>query len=280
MPELPEVETVCRGLAKALPGHTIADVQQNRKDLRIPFPAGLKALTGHKVKEIGRRAKYILVTLSGGQTLIIHLGMSGSLILHDKAAKYAPAKHDHLVLTLDNGTRIVFNDPRRFGLVDLADTSKILQHRFFLHLGPEPFDKVFSAAYLAKKLAGKKIAVKLAIMDQTVVVGVGNIYVAEALFKSGIDPTRAAHSLTLAEIKKLVTAIRSTLKAAIDAGGSSLRDYVQTDGELGYFQHQWVVYGKEGQKCKGCTCNIKKTGGIRRITQGGRSTFCCPVKQV
>lgn len=280
MPELPEVETVCRGLSKALPGHTIAAVQQNRKDLRIPFPAGLKKLAGHKVTGIHRRAKYILVSLSGGKTLMIHLGMSGRLTIHAKPAKYTPEKHDHMVLTLDNGTRVVFNDARRFGIVDLAETDKLQQHRFFSHLGPEPFDKEFSAAHLAQKLADKKIAVKLAVMDQTVVVGVGNIYAAEALFMAGIDPARAAQSLDISEIRKLVTAIRKVLQAAIDAGGSSLRDYVQTDGELGYFQHKWAVYGKEGEKCKGCACNIKKTGGIRRITQGGRSTFYCPLKQV
>ncbi|MBI3441555.1 MAG: bifunctional DNA-formamidopyrimidine glycosylase/DNA-(apurinic or apyrimidinic site) lyase [Proteobacteria bacterium] len=280
MPELPEVETVCRGLAKALPGHRIKEIRQNRHDLRIPFPAALKSMTGENITSIKRRAKYILVHLANQHVLILHLGMSGSLIFYTKNKKYLPEKHDHFVLTLDNGTRIVFNDPRRFGLVDLAKTVELPHHRFFAHLGPEPFDKKFSAATLAKKLAGKKVAIKLAIMDQAVVVGVGNIYAAEALFMAGIDPRRAAKSLTPAETKKLVSSIQKTLKSAIKAGGSSLRDYVQADGELGYFQHHWAVYGKEGQKCKRCTCNIQKTHGVHRITQGGRSTFYCPVKQV
>ncbi len=184
-----------------------------------------------------------------------------------------------MIMTLDNDIKIVFNDPRRFGLVDLVATQETEQHRFFRHLGPEPFDAAFNADYLAKKFKNKKTAVKVAIMDQRVVVGVGNIYAAEALFDSGIDPARAAGDLSLKDVKKLVTAIQDVLARAIKAGGSSLRDYVQADGELGYFQHQWAVYGKPGEKCKGCTCDIKKTGGIQRLTQGGRSTFYCPRKQ-
>ncbi len=279
MPELPEVETVCRGLAKALPRHAIKRVIQNRHDLRVPFPAALKNITGHRVTAIDRRAKYILINLDNQQTLILHLGMSGSLMLHHKDKKYLPEKHDHMVLVMDNGTSVVLNDPRRFGLVALAATKDLARHRFFAHLGPEPLDKNFTAAYLAEKIKTKKIAIKLAVMDQRLVVGVGNIYAAEALFAAGIDPRRAAHSLKPAEIKKLVSAIQKVLKKAIKAGGSSLRDYVQTDGELGYFQHQFAVYDKKGQKCKGCTCDIRKTGGVQRITQGDRSTFYCPVKQ-
>lgn len=279
LPELPEVETVCKGLSKALPGHTIAHIQKNRADLRIPFPAGLKRLKGHKITAIERRAKYILIHLKSGQTMIIHLGMSGKLVIHPRQKRYSPEKHDHMVIKLDNGTVIVFNDPRRFGLVDIAETKNLAQHRFFSHLGPEPFDKQFNAAYLAAKLKGKKIAVKLAIMDQKLVVGVGNIYAAEALFDARIDPRLPAKDLKPAAAAKLVRSIRKILKTAIKAGGSSLRDYVRTDGELGYFQHHWAVYDKKGQKCKGCTCNIQKTGGVQRITQGGRSTFYCPVKQ-
>ena len=275
MPELPEVETVCRGLEKVMPGHVIKDVKKNRKDLRIPFPANLGDIKGQKVFSIERRAKYILVKFAQ-QTLIIHLGMSGRITFHEG---YKPEKHDHMVLVLDNGMTVVLNDPRRFGLVDLVKTKDIAQHRFFAHLGPEPLDKEFTAAYLAEKLKTKKIAVKLAIMDQTLVVGVGNIYASEALFFAGIDPRRPANSLKPVEIKKLLTAIQKVLKAAIKAGGSSLKDYVQTDGELGYFQHQFSVYDKKSEKCKGCTCNIQKTGGVQKITQGGRSTFYCPVKQ-
>jgi formamidopyrimidine-DNA glycosylase len=279
MPELPEVETVCRGLEKTLPGHRIVEIRQNRKDLRVPFPAELMSIKGRKVTGISRRAKYILAHLDDGRTLIIHLGMSGRLTMADGGKKYTAEKHDHLVLELENGTQLVLNDPRRFGLVEIAKTAELAAHRFFAHLGPEPFDRKFSAAYLAGKLKTKKIAIKLAIMDQQLVVGVGNIYAAEALFSTGIDPQCAASSLKPAKLEKLVTAIRKTLKAAIKAGGSSLRDYVQSDGTIGSFQQHFAVYGREGQKCKGCTCNTKKTGGVQRITQGGRSTFYCPVKQ-
>ncbi len=279
MPELPEVETVCRGLAKILPGRVIKAVRQNRADLRIPFPTRLKTVQGCKISAVARRAKYILLTLDDGRTLVVHLGMSGRLVVYSQGKKYSPEKHDHMILTMDDGTTVVFNDPRRFGLVALTETETLAHHRFFTHLGPEPFDKKFSPAALAEKLAGKKTAIKLALMDQRLVVGVGNIYASEALFEAGINPARAAQSLQPGEIKNLVPAIRKTLKAAIKAGGSSLRNYVQADGELGYFQHRWAVYGKQGRKCRGCTCSIEKTGGVQRMTQGGRSTFYCPVKQ-
>lgn len=280
MPELPEVETVCRGLAKVLPGHKIRAVKLNRSDMRVPFPPELGKIAHAKVTAIGRRAKYILVRLDNGQTLILHLGMSGRLLIHDNNKKYSPNKHDHMILQMENDVDVAFNDPRRFGLVALAETKKVPQHKLFAHLGPEPLEKGFNDKYLADKLKNKKIAVKLAIMDQQVVVGVGNIYASEALFRAGIDPRRAAGSLKPAEVKKVVEAIRDVLKKAIKAGGSSLRDYVQTDGELGYFQHHFAVYDKEGQECRNCTCNIKKTGGVQRLTQGSRSTFYCPVKQV
>lgn len=279
MPELPEVETVCRGLAKVLPGRTIVAVKLHRGDLRFPFPAGLGKLANVKIQTIDRRAKYVLVRLANNQTLIIHLGMSGRLVIHDEDNKHVLGKHDHMIIELDNDVSIVFNDPRRFGLADLAETKVIEQHKLFAHLGPEPLEKEFNEKYLTEKLKSKKVAIKLAIMDQQVVVGVGNIYASEALFQSGIDPRRAANSIKHAELKELVAEIKAVLKKAIKAGGSSLRDYVQTDGELGYFQHQFSVYDKEGQKCQNCTCNIKKTGGVQRITQGARSTFYCPVKQ-
>ena len=277
MPELPEVETVCRGLSKALPGQKIAGIVTARKDMRIPFPKNLQSVVGSKILFIDRRAKYILIRLSNGSTMIVHLGMSGRLLVTGEPGK--AEKHDHMLIVLDNKTRIIFNDPRRFGLVDLCKTEEVDSHRFFRHLGPEPLDKKFGAAYLTEKLKGRKVAVKLAIMDQRIVVGVGNIYAAEALFDAGIDPARPCRSLTAGEVKKLVSCIKKTLKKAIVAGGSSLRDYVQADGEPGYFQHQWAVYGREGQKCRGCSCNLKKTGGVKRIVQGGRSTFYCPSRQ-
>jgi formamidopyrimidine-DNA glycosylase len=279
MPELPEVETVCRGLAKVLPGHIIRAVRLNRDGMRTPFPPALGKIANIKITAIDRRAKYVLLRLGNAQTLIVHLGMSGRMVIYDESKKYVADKHDHLILQMDNGVNIVLNDPRRFGLADLVETKSWEQHRLFAHLGPEPLEKTFNETYLADKIKSKKVAIKLAIMDQQVVVGVGNIYASEALFAAGIDPRRAANAVKPAEIKKLVAAIKQVLKKAIKAGGSSLRDYVQTDGELGYFQHQFTVYDKEGLKCRDCTCNIKKAGGVQRITQGARSTFYCPVKQ-
>lgn len=279
MPELPEVETVCRGLARAVAGRKIGSVSLARKNLRIPFPPALAKIAGARITSIGRRAKYILLKLSTGKTVIIHLGMSGRMTVRGKKEPYAPEKHDHMVIGMQDGTRVVFNDARRFGLVALAPTDALEKHKLLKHLGPEPLGPAFTARYLAARLKGKKAAIKLVVMDQRIVVGVGNIYASEALFMAGIDPRRAAGTLKEAEIAKLVSAIRAVLKQAIAAGGSSLRDYVQTDGELGYFQHRWAVYGKEGQKCRGCACDIAKTGGVQKFTQGQRSTFYCPRKQ-
>ena len=278
MPELPEVETVCRGLAKVLTSAKLTKLDQRRKDLRAPMPKGLAGKAeGTHITAIHRRAKYILIDLDNGQTLILHLGMSGRMVINQKPA--APAKHDHLIFHFDNGAVVTFNDPRRFGLCDLATTKDIEKHRLFRSLGFEPLEPEFTAAALAEKLKGKKTAIKIALMDQRVVVGVGNIYVAEALFMAGIRPTRLAGKVTRDEMARLVPSIRKVLRAAIKAGGSSLRDYVQADGELGYFQNQHAVYGREGEPCKGCTCDTTKTGGVKRITQGGRSTFYCPTKQ-
>lgn len=280
MPELPEVETVCRGLQKSIQGKRLARLELRRRDMRFPFPENLvTAATGATITQITRRAKYILMHLDNGHVLLIHLGMSGRLVIADAADKTPPAKHDHVVFHLDGGMRVLFNDARRFGLVDLATADTLPAHRFFAHLGPEPFDDAFTAKSFATHLKNRKIAIKPAIMDQALVVGVGNIYASEALFDAKIDPTRPADSLSAAEAKKLWTALRAVLTRAIAAGGSSLRDYVQTDGELGYFQHQWAVYGKQGEKCRNCTCPLQKTGGIKKIVQGGRSTFYCPTKQ-
>lgn len=273
MPELPEVETVCRGLDRVMTGQRFTHVQQNRKNLRIPFPPRLpQKLTGQRIIGIHRRAKYILIDLDNDTTLIIHLGMSGRMVIDPDHTN----KHDHLVFTLSNNNTIVFNDPRRFGLVDLCATADLPHHRLFAHLGVEPLSRHFSARYLADKIHNKKTDIKTAIMDQRVVVGVGNIYACDSLYLAGISPLRPAHKLTMPEITRLTRIIKQVLRKAIAAGGSSLRDYVQTDGSLGYFQHQWAVYGKAGQKCKGCTC----ADGIQRITQGGRSTFYCPDRQV
>jgi formamidopyrimidine-DNA glycosylase len=280
MPELPEVETVCRGLAKAVTGRTLARLELRRKGLRFPFPRGLaQKCAQQRITAIRRRAKYILIHLASGDVLIAHLGMSGRMVIVARGEKYKTEKHDHVIFHLEDGSRIVFNDARRFGVLDIASEKDLPRSRHFAHLGPEPLGGSFTPAWLAEKLAGKKTAIKMAIMDQTLVVGVGNIYAAEALFDARIDPARAAATLKPAEVKKLWAAIRHVLEKAIAAGGSSIRDYVQSDGALGYFQHQWAVYDKEGEKCRGCTCPLPKTGGIKRITQGGRSTFYCPARQ-
>lgn len=279
LPELPEVETVVRGLKKPLSGAVIKAVDLRREGLRYPFPNDLAGrVKGAEIKNIERRAKYILMALSNNETLIIHLGMSGRLtLLPQKPAAYQ--KHDHMIIQTDQGAEAILNDARRFGIVDLCPTPNIEQHKFFAHLGPEPLSNHFSPAYLEDKFRTRKTPVKVALLDQKLVVGVGNIYASEALFESQIDPRRPANSLNTAELNRLVPAIRRVLEAAIKAGGSSLRDYVQASGELGYFQHSWAVYNQKGQPCPGCTCDPAITGGIQKIAQGGRSTFYCPNKQ-
>ncbi len=272
MPELPEVETVCNGLRNDILKVKIVSAKNNRPNLRIPFPRNLKSINDSQITSITRRAKYVLMGLDIGKTLIIHLGMSGKLTI---TKNYQPQKHDHMVIELSNGKTVVLNDARRFGLVALADSSKLENHKLFKHLGIEPLDKEFNTQYLFEKLKNRKIAIKLAIMDQKIVVGVGNIYACEALYAAKINPTRAANTIKNDELKKLVAAIKKILKQAIKAGGSSLRDYVQADGTLGYFQTMTKVYGREGEKCEKCNCK----SGIKRITQGGRSTFYCAKKQ-
>jgi formamidopyrimidine-DNA glycosylase len=274
MPELPEVETVCRGLAKPLTGATITLAAAHRADLRAPLPKELgKRLKSAKILTIKRRAKYILIELDTNETLLLHLGMSGRMVL--SRTDEPLQKHDHISLSFDNGWHLRFNDPRRFGYCDLTPTAKAEQHKLLNHLGIEPLSDGFTPAHLTDLLKGKKTNIKAAILDQELVVGVGNIYACEALFQAGISPTRIAGSLKQDEIKKLVPAIRKVLNAAIKAGGSSLRDYVRADGELGYFQHQFAVYGREGEPC------VNKHGmkTILRIPQGGRSTFYCPICQ-
>lgn len=278
MPELPEVETVCRGLAKALTGARILKAETHRPDLRFPLPKNLAArLKGRRVEAIRRRAKYILMDMDNGETLLMHLGMSGRMVVlhHDVQA----GKHDHLVFHFDNGCHVYFNDPRRFGMCDLVTTSELPAHKLLKNLGIEPLEKDLTADFLTAKFKGKKTPVKLALLDQALVVGVGNIYASEALFFAGISPLRLAGKCTREQLTKLVPAIRRVLNAAIKAGGSSLRDYVRADGELGYFQHHFAVYDQKGKACPGCTCDVPKTGGIKRITQGGRSSFYCKTKQ-
>jgi formamidopyrimidine-DNA glycosylase len=279
MPELPEVETVARGLRSTLEGRVITRVLQNRPNLRIPFPDNLvKRLTGRRVTHVGRRAKYILLTLDDGNILIVHLGMSGRFIFRrDPSQPLLP--HDHLVLTADDGVDHVLNDPRRFGLVAMTEAARLDEHKLFAGLGPEPLGNTFDGPTLAERIAGKNTPIKAALLDQRVVAGLGNIYVCEALFQSGISPTRLAGTIKGARAERLVQAIRQVLNAAIAAGGSTLRDFMHHNGELGYFQHSFSVYAREGKPCPGCTCDVAQTGGIARIVQSGRSTFYCPHKQ-
>lgn len=274
LPELPEVETVCRGLAKALQNAVILRAQTHRADLRAPLPKNLgQKINGRKILSVTRRAKYILMALDGGLTLLLHLGMSGRMVLSPDNLPLE--KHDHISFAFDNGLYARFNDPRRFGLCDLVRDDKLAEHPLLAKLGIEPLSPAFTAARLGELLAGRKSPIKTTILDQRLVVGVGNIYASESLYRAGISPLRPAGSCSKKEIAALRDAIVSVLNEAIAAGGSSLRDYVQADGELGYFQHNFAVYDHEGQPCPGCTCKAK----IQRLTQAGRSTFYCPKRQ-
>jgi formamidopyrimidine-DNA glycosylase len=274
MPELPEVETVRRGLALKMNGRRIIRAELRRPDLRRPFPAALAArLDGARIGEIGRRGKYILIELDTDGLLLLHLGMSGRVTASNGDLPDAP--HDHVVLTLDDGTVVRFNDARRFGLLDYVERGHATEHPLLSGLGPEPLEPEFDGIYLVAALAGKMTPIKSALLDQRTVAGLGNIYVCEALFRAGVSPRRLAASIGRSRVDRLVAGIKSVLTEAIEAGGSSLRDYVQADGELGYFQHRWAVYGHEGDPCPGCDCG----GGVRRIVQAGRSTFFCAKRQ-
>jgi len=276
MPELPEVEIVTRALETALTGRKIVATNQRRADLRVPFPDQLeKKLQNRRIRHIKRRAKYILVCLDNDMILVLHLGMSGRILIIKPDECYTLQKHDHLVLGFDDKSQLIFNDARRFGMVLLISVSELKTHSAFRKLGPEPLDNQFSAPVLSRALKGKKSAIKGALLDQRVVAGLGNIYVCEALFLAGINPEREAGTIQGQQAEDLVRAIRDILARAIEAGGSSLRDYRHTDGDIGYFQRQLVVYGREGEACPGCHCDIGQTGGISRITQAGRSTFFC-----
>ena len=282
MPELPEVETVRRGLIPAMEGQIIARAQVNRPDLRWPFPENMaERLTGKRVLRLRRRSKYILADLDSGETALIHLGMSGRMLVSgDPLGQFvhdhpATEKHDHVVLDMDNGARITFNDPRRFGAMDLFATDGADTHPLLASIGPEPLGNSFDEPYLAAALAHRNTPMKAALLDQKTVAGLGNIYVCEALFRSKIHPTRPARKVSKDRLSRLVPVIREVLRDAIEAGGSSLRDFRQADGELGYFQHSFDVYGREGAPCRTPGCNST----IRRIVQSGRSTFYCPTCQ-
>lgn len=267
------------GLAPAMEGRMIAQAEVRRPDLRWPFPNDMAArLTGARVDRLRRRSKYILADLDTGECLLIHLGMSGRMTVSGDAPgsfhRDHPLqdKHDHVVLTMDSGARITFNDARRFGAMDLAPTVDIEAHPLLVKLGPEPLGNAFNARLLIAAFANRRTPVKAALLDQRNVAGLGNIYVCEALWRAGIHPRREAGRIGPARLEKLAAAIRDVLTEAIAAGGSSLRDYRQADGELGYFQHSFSTYDQEGQRCKTPDCG----GTIRRIVQSGRSTYYCP----
>jgi formamidopyrimidine-DNA glycosylase len=288
MPELPEVETVRRGLAPAMEGQRFKSVEVRRRDLRWPLPKDFaKRLEGERVEGLGRRAKYLLADLSSGEVLIMHLGMSGSFRLHRNGdellgdpryfAEAKDEKHDHVVFHMSNGATVTFNDPRRFGSMKLVPRAKLESEPLLKGLGPEPLGNEFDAALLAKACAGKKTSLKAALGDQRVVAGLGNIYVCEALFRARLSPKRQASTIAdrngkpNARAEALADAIKAVLNDAIKAGGSSLRDHRQADGSLGYFQHHFQVYDREGEPCPG-GCK----GTVKRIVQTGRSTFFCP----
>jgi formamidopyrimidine-DNA glycosylase len=284
MPELPEVETVRRGLAPVMEGKRFAKVEVRRGDLRWPLPKGFaQKLNGKTVQGLGRRAKYLLADLSSGDVLLMHLGMSGSFRVGKDSApgtyyheRSKSTAHDHIVFHMSNGATVTFNDPRRFGSMKLVPRARLEDEPLLRSLGPEPLGNEFDAAMLAKACAGKKTSLKAALSDQRVVAGLGNIYVCEALFRARLSPKRIASTIADRNGKpnerseKLVDAIKAVLKDAIEAGGSSLRDHRRADGSLGDFQHNFQVYDREGDPCPSCK------GKIKRIVQGGRSTFYCP----
>ena len=286
MPELPEVETVRLGLRPVLEHHRFLSVKTRRGDLRIPFPPRFAArLEGRRVNRLWRRAKYLVAELDSGESLIIHLGMSGSMSVYAegrgrKVGAYyydaAPAgagggKHDHVVMETDAPARIVFTDQRRFGLMTLVDTGRLANHPLFRGIGPEPLADAFDAHLLGRALRGKKTSIKTALLDQRVIAGIGNIYACEALFRARVSPRRLAKNLTGSQLTRLVGAIKAVLREAIDAGGSSLRDHRRVDGGLGNFQHRFAVYDRACEVCSG------RCGGVvKRVVQNGRSTFYCP----
>lgn len=267
MPELPEVETVARGLRGKALGRTIRKVALHRSGLRFPFPIHLEmAVAGQKITGIERRSKYILICLADGGQILLHLGMSGRLFFHE--GPYVPAKHDHVQFFLGNDTCLIFNDARRFGVLDYLAPGQDT-HRLLDTIGIEPFDEALTPQWLFERFRTRHTPLKNLLMDQRIIAGLGNIYVSEALFEAKLWPERDGATVTLAEMKKLVPAIRKVLTAAIEAGGSSLRDYVQVDGEMGYFQDKFKIYGREGQPCHRCKMPVE------RFTQQGRSTFAC-----
>jgi formamidopyrimidine-DNA glycosylase len=282
MPELPEVETVRRGLLSSLEGHRITHVLARRPDLRFPLPDRFaKRLEGARVIALRRRAKYMLAELDTGETLVIHLGMTGRFEIGEHGHTLKPGgfalkapegeKHAHVVIDTDAGRRLTYFDARRFGFMSLIETGALDRHPWFADMGPEPLGPDFTAAYMAGALEGRKQPIKTLLLDQHVVAGLGNIYVCEALHRAGISPLKPGGEVSKAKLTRLIAAVRAVLEEAIAAGGSTLRDFQAADGSLGYFQHSFKAYGREDQPCLTPGCR----GVIRRKVQGGRSTFYC-----
>lgn len=278
MPELPEVETIKTAIEKSIGKAKIEDVIIRNRKLRVPVPCDTEnTLRNTNIIGYRRRAKYIVIDLDCEISIIWHMGMSGKINITDTLPDPL-GKHDHIIIRTSNGY-LIYNDARRFGMFTYAETKKLNEHSLFAKMGPEPFDKKLTPDYLFDKLQKKKISIKAALLDQEIIVGIGNIYASEALFGSGISPMRASNKISKDECKILIKEIQKTLKKAIAAGGSTLRDYAKPDGSLGYFQNLHCVYNKTGQKCPHCTCDINKTGGIRKVVIAGRSSFYCPQKQ-
>ena len=275
MPELPEVETIRRGLAPVLEGRRFTRVRARRADLRRPLPDNFAdRIEGRRVLSCGRRGKYLLIHLDDGQVLIAHLGMSGRIMIYPNPPPPLD-RHDHVIFETGAGATIRFNDRRRFGLMALARADALDFHPLLAGLGPEPLGNAFDGPVLARRLKGRVAPLKSALMDQSVVAGIGNIYACESLFRAGLSPRRRAGTVGPVRAHRLAAAIRRVLGEAIEAGGSTLRDHRLPSGELGYFQHAFAVYGRGGEPCPRCACG----GGIRRIVQSGRSTFYCPMRQ-
>jgi formamidopyrimidine-DNA glycosylase len=282
MPELPEVETVRRGLATVMEGRPLTRVHVMRPNLRFPFPPGMAdSLQGRVITRLDRRAKFLLLHCDDGTVLIIHLGMSGRMLIEPAEARVAAGpelnigKHEHVIFEVGNGALVRFIDPRRFGMMDLAHESTLHEYKMLANLGPEPIGPEFTGSVLAARIKGKRTPIKSALLDQRVVAGLGNIYVCEALFRAGLSPRRLAATVQGRRADRLVDAIQQVLAEAIEAGGSTISDHIAPSGEIGYFQHHFKVYGREGEKCPGCDCD----GAIKRLVQSGRSSFYCAVRQ-